>query len=839
MPKKKISLEEYKKSQEYQLWHHIEQLCSQYELSGDNYITRKDLGGFFWEPLWNRIYKFGVFLKHTPKAIKYIKGEWMRPLLYLESQSQDVMNFDGFTFKINKTANASAINLRFALKRLLDSLCHCSAMTEETFQKDYQTMKEDDKYFFNKLNEYVRDGYRPMHENIKFLLEPLRLLRKGGYRLFSYEQKLDKNIDLNLFKDKTRFETYVNHITEEFKFDEIMTAKNNTPEELDLIMKTETNQDNLKYVYNEGKLQIKEVKKDPYAAIATKTKDGNPIQKLSKKEMKKKMELELQREKEKENQVIHKIVYPNISNLKQKESIFFEKDALIKDFENGFKAMLIYLNQRFLTQVPEVIDPHKMTINLEEIPKISKNDSTATNFYIKKLEQSLYDLKKMCYEMKLNGINRILLPISSNIEFTTQVKIVYDNHVNIDKIMGDKLKLDQFLFIHNVIDYIVKSNYHSDLMVGKDKYLMETGVSKFIFYEGLCHSVDVLLKMRKDNKNNQIKYDNTDNFFQLTKLSLDSLTDFNSFNYYNFDNYIHDVTKIYSTDVKKEIAKDKLVLAEEIKKFGRFFILENFLDPKEKDNWMELVTQLIEINILVREDIRDFLLKDPSTIKKSKLITNESSSLNESNMQSISDHSNKKNNISTNKKKLTRKNSKNISRKDLRMSTKLSSGKTSNSNLKIQIDDDENNFIKNINVNRLKPPFVWNFPLWKIKSLKKQRNLTTVIGNEISKAIPDFDKMYVDGRIQKFLDLFEIMFNNNMTYCKEKLNNNWEYMLYKQYEIFGINYEPFKTKFYRKIDLIPPKPKTQYDDEDENEKEDEKKNEDEIEEDIQIDDKLY
>ena len=54
MPKKKITLEEYKKTQEYQLWHHIEQLCSQYELSGDNYITRKDLGGFFWEPLLDR-----------------------------------------------------------------------------------------------------------------------------------------------------------------------------------------------------------------------------------------------------------------------------------------------------------------------------------------------------------------------------------------------------------------------------------------------------------------------------------------------------------------------------------------------------------------------------------------------------------------------------------------------------------------------------------------------------------------------------------------------------------------------------------------------------------------
>ena len=833
MPKKKITLEEYKKTQEYQLWHHIEQLCSQYELSGDNYITRKDLGGFFWEPLWDRIYKFGVFLKHTPKAIKYIKGEWMRPLLYLESQSQDVMNFDGFTFKINKTANASAINLRFALKRLLDSLCHCSAMTEETFTKDYQTMKEDDKYFFNKLNEYVRDGYRPMHENIKFLLEPLRLLRKGGYRLFSYEQRLEKNIDLNLFKDKSRFNIFVNHITDEFKFDEIMTAKNNTPEELELIMNTETNQDNLKYVYNEAKVQIKEQKKDPYAAIATKT--NNPIQKLSKKEMKKKMELELQREKEKENKIIHKIVYPNITDLKQKESIKFEKDALIKDFENGFKAMLVYLNQRFLTQVPEVIDPHKITINLEEIPKISKNDSVATNFYLKKLQESLYDLKKMCYEMKLNGINRILLPISSNIDFTTQVKIVYDNHVNIDRIMGDKLKLDQYLFIYNTIDYVVKSNYHSEIMMGKDKYLMETGMSKFIFYEGLYHSVDVLLKMRKDNKINQIKYDNIDNFFQLTKLSLDSITDFNSFNYYNFDNYIHDVTKSYSTEIKNEINKDKLVLAQEINKFGRFFILENFLDPNEKGNWMELVNQLIEVNSLVREDIRDFLLKDPSTLKKGKIINNESSSLNESNMQSISEHSKK--NISPKKRHLTRKNSKNLSKKDLKMSAK-SSSKNSTNNLKIHIDDDENNSIKNVNMHRLKPPFVWNFPLWKIKSLKKQRNLTTVIGNEISKAIPDFEKIYVDGRIQKFLDLFEIMFNNNMNYCKEKLNNNWEYMLYKQYEIFGINYEPFKTKFYRKIDLIPPKPKTEYDDDEEKEKEEEKKNEDEIEEDIQIDNDL-
>ena len=823
MPKKKISLEEFKNTQEYQLWSNIEQLCNQYGLSGDNYITRKDLGGFFWEPLWERIYKFGVLLKHTPKNIKYIKGEWMRPLLYLESQSQDIMNFDGFTFKINKTANASAINLRFALKRLLDSLCSASSMTNETFQKDYQTMKEDDKYFFNKLKEYVQEGYRPMHENLKFLLGPLRLLRKGGYRLFSYEQKFENNIDINLFKDKQRFHFFVNNIPDQFKFDEILTAKNNTPEELDLVMSTETNQDKLKYAYNEQKMEIKEQKKNPYASVATKTQKGEKLFKKSRKDLKKEFELQLQHEKDKENQVIHKIVYPNLPNLKQKETLIFEKDALVRDFENGFKAMLIYLNERFTSQVPEVIDPHKMLTNLEAIPKLSINNNFPTSFYIKKLDQSLYDLKKMCYEMKLNGINRILLPISENIAFTTQVKIVYDNHVNIDRIMGDKLKLKQFLFIYDKIDYIIKSNFHSEFLSAKDKYLMEEGVSKFIFYEGLCHSVEVLEKMRKYNRVNQIKYDNIDNFFQLTQLSMDSITDFNSFNYYNFDGYEHDITKTYATEIKNEIKQNKLILLEEIKKFGIFFIFENFMAPEDKNNWIELVNQLIEINSAVREDVRDYLLKDPKTIKKENNITVESSNFNESTLPDIEQN---KKHVSHKKHHILR----NSQRRDSKVNN-LKKASSKSNNLNIQIEDEEENInFKSVNIQKLKPPFVWNFPLWRVKTYKKNRNFTTIGGNEINTKIPDFDKLYVDGRIQRFLDLFEIMFKNSMNYCKEKLNSNWEFMLYKQYEIFVINYEPFKTKFYRKIDLAPPKPKNLYDEEEL------KNKEEEIPEDIQIED---
>ena len=170
-----------------------------------------------------------------------------------------------------------------------------------------------------------------------------------------------------------------------------------------------------------------------------------------------------------------------MSNLTQTEIIKFQRDALVSDFEKGFKAMVVYLNNKFQLQIPELFDAHKLTVNLENIPK-SRYEA---KFYMAKLEKVLYDLKKMCYEKKLNGLTRILLPITANIEFTTQVKLVYDLHVTIDRLMGDKLKLQQYSFIFKEIDFISKSNFKDEFNFFKDKNFMEIGISKYIFYHAL------------------------------------------------------------------------------------------------------------------------------------------------------------------------------------------------------------------------------------------------------------------------------------------------------------------------------------------------------------------
>ncbi len=121
------------------------------------------------------------------------------------------------------------------------------------------------------------------------------------------------------------------------------------------------------------------------------------------------------------------------------------------------------------------------------------------------------------------------------------------------------------------------------------------------------------------------------------------------------------------------------------------------------------------------------------------------------------------------------------------------------------------NFFRDIKISRFKPPFIWHFPIERIREIQKKNNNNYEIG---TKSV-DFKQIYKDGRVDTFLEKFEVMFNKNMKYCKEKLNNNWEYMLSKQYELFEIKYQPFIDKFFRKIDLKPPEPKGD-DDEEEN-----------------------
>ena len=797
MPKPKFDT--FQESKEYKIWINLTSLLEEYELTGDNYVTRKDIGGKYWEPLFDRIFKLGVTLKHTSKTMKGIKMDWMRPLLYLESQTQDIIIFDGDNFPINKGALANATNLRFAFKRLLDSLVKGKSLDENNFAKEFKQLKEDSKYFFKMLNNYIKLGFREMHENLKLILLPLRLLRKSAYRLFSIEQQESGNIDLNLFKDKNYLKQLTDGIKEGLKWDEFILKRDVAMEDLDQFLNKNTNPNLFEYHFNNQIIEKEKLEQDPYESLALKinekdkannNNDGNNNNK--KKGLTPEEKLKIKQMKE-----LHALIYPNIKDLTQKEPTKLIHEALQLDFEKGLFAMIEYLNRKLPSQIPVTINTHKLFVNLNKIPDCRNNQ--ATLYYIKQMDKAIYDLKVKCYEMKLNGLSRILIPITENIEFTTLVKQVYDLHRIINNIMGDYLKYEQYTFFYEKLKYVNQSNLKDEFMTIKNKNFIENGIEKYLVFESMCKGAKSLNNIYDYCKRNKIQFKKED-YFQLSKLNFDTINEFNSEQYYYYEKDPNSISN-------KEIIENKKILDKELKKFGRIFFLENFFPEREKDNWFEAINILSTITELVHEDIRDNILYNTSTLAENdkKLLINfigTSKSNSKNSSRAVSRKGSRSNSRITSP--MRKPNSKNKLKENSKKKNKNIQRKNTEESYKT-IESAEKNKVLNAKLDQLRPPLVWNFPVKKIEEMKKENekkklnkkkdnnNISTVSFNEIRKVDPKIS--YHDGRVDKFLDLFEDIFKKMIDYCKNERNDNWDYLLDKVFEVFGMKYGPFYDKF--------------------------------------------
>ena len=133
------------------------------------------------------------------------------------------------------------------------------------------------------------------------------------------------------------------------------------------------------------------------------------------------------------------------------------------------------------------------------------------------------------------------------------------------------------------------------------------------------------------------------------------------------------------------------------------------------------------------------------------------------------------------------------------------------------------------NKNGLRPPFVWNFPIERIEEIREklQKNKERIEEvnrtkhkritkkqtkpkldivfkeeskkNEIRKVNPF--PYYHDGRIERFIDLFNELYVNCMKYAKSK-GNTWEYVYCKILNVLGIEYI-FKTPKEELPDFTP------------------------------------
>jgi hypothetical protein len=222
--------------------------------------------------------------------------------------------------------------------------------------------------------------------------------------------------------------------------------------------------------------------------------------------------------------------------------------------------------------------------------------------------------------------------------------------------------------------------------------------------------------------------------YQITKHELDHEENEIIFSY-----ELNDAFKRFLTP---ELSERKSLHDEEVKQFGRFWLMEGFFSKKDKNLWLEAIDLLSTINELVREDIRDQFVypkMEGTEQNESGGLNSSQNSNNELNTSTLSkqgSNAKKKNtniniidNNSINRKTsntklaLVRKNTK-------RHDSKRTSKKKLSRKKTIKSHRDSKKLPDNIYVFR--PPNIWNYPyhrLFKLKHQNEGENVITEIRN--------------------------------------------------------------------------------------------------------------
>ena len=781
----KLTYESLLASKEYLLWQDLSRVAKEYEITETNLFTREDLSGIYWEPFFERLYKLGQMMRFT-KKLKEIRIDWMRPILYFGARSDGIIEFDGRKDIVDKGAVGDCSVVKYCFKSTINAILSVSEIDQKNFKEKHKAFKKEIKYFFNALNKYVRDGgFYKMHQHVKLILKPLLDLRRAGYRLFSVEKAEENYYDLTFFNDKDSLLRFMESTTDYFYWDKFIRSKDKDEEKLNNFMQRETDQEELKYNFRN---EIRKVERpssvNPYSTninfykleqqkekelgtnnnetggenIYMKPQNYRNNKKISQREK----EEMIRKEREK-----RELILPNIGDLIQPEPSKLKKEAYQVQFEKGIEEMIIYLNDKQGKDFPYMIDPHKIFVNIKCIPNGTKKE--ASNYYLSQLIDEIDTLKRKCYEMKLNGITRILMPITKNVEIIESLKIIFDLHNIINNTMGNYLLYDQYMFIYDSLEFLTKTNYNEQFEILKNRNFMEECVPRYVIYNFIVRSAEVLNKMRlyyKEKVGRPFKFEDS---YQITQHDL-----------MNEDNELIFAYEIYGPFINffnDEIKAKKKKYDEEVKQFGRFWISEGFFNKEDKNLWLEAIDLLSEINVLVREDIRDYFIvgKSQETLAdQDNLSSSKNSSLNSSysgiskNRNKTAKKGKKKLNPIVKKKSLNNTDSKNKRRRH--HSSRKYSGLTTSEHNKLPKD-----------INNLRPPTVWNFPVHRIEK---------IIIDGSKKEIRNVDPTlcYKDGRVDKFLKLFEQIYQKTLNYFMTSSADLWDYFYSKCLKALKISY---------------------------------------------------
>ena len=434
----------------------------------------------------------------------------------------------------------------------------------------------------------------------------------------------------------------------------------------------------------------------------------------------------------------------------------FRMDIYQQKWEEAFTGMLKYLYDKVKADFYMQIDVHKMFRNIE-IPHAK--ELVPLKYYIDQLVKMIGELRVQLYELKMNSMCRIKMPITANTEVVEKIKNIYLLHIIIDNLMGDRLKYDQYIFIYNSLRFIFDSTQRDYLLHLKDDNFIKNAIPKHVILNALIYMTNIVQKLREKAKDNGEEF-SYNNYIQINK-PLEPI-----------EALILNAHEIENIKLTEENKKARELLLREVDEIGRFWILENYISPDDRALWIEAVEALRNINYSVQNDIRDMLL---TQFDESKKVLNESKSkegnskrTSRDNLKIVSqkslNNSNRKGSVSKGKGLVSAKKKSNQKEKEEKLDQSYET-------------DDDNSILKKakdkeLNLDKFRPPYNWNFPYEKLKKQNEEER--------IELRLNDPRTFYKDGRIEKFLALLNEI-KKRMIMYKGGL---WDYTLGKIMPIF-------------------------------------------------------
>jgi hypothetical protein len=305
---------------------------------------------------------------------------------------------------------------------------------------------------------------------------------------------------------------------------------------------------------------------------------------------------------------------------------------------------------------------------------------------------------------------------------------------------------------------------------------MEDCVPKYVIFQSMCKSVEVLEKMRKYYKEEVGRPFKFEDSYQINKHQLEHEE--------NDVIFAYEIYGAFTRFMTPELTEKKALHDKEVKDFGRFWLMEGFFSKNDRNLWIEAIDLLSNVNEMVREDIRDSFIypkEDGLALNDDSLNSSQTSvDLNTSQISNKGTTKKKKPSSKRNSKlAIVRKNSKKQNSKSRSNKKPLSRKRTISSYDGKKIPE---------NINAFRPPNIWNYPYHRLFKLKFQNEENVIY--DIRKVDPTV--CYKDNRIQKFMQLFNQIIENMRNYWRTEKPNAWDYFFNKILKALGITYISYK-----------------------------------------------